>query len=396
MKLMRNIKRGEIVMEAERYTKEAKEFYQNMMEEIGNHKDFGKRNPIDIGIDCGYSEEEVMGMIQMCQNTVQVDGEAETYYFMLRKQKKRYIVSVNINDWKMDIVKELKHFDDCYIFEIVYDTAVWVLLNNKNEIFWENMKTGDSGEFILDSRVYKQDILILKDSVILRTGKLKNSMKLIKLGFDNSITEAECHGSFGYLNGYLLDGGDFIYCINCSLPCGRIYSIDKSLKEGLKRECEAISDYRQANSNSQNSKQYFNLYEVGVDNGEPYVYIFQGNIGRDNISENRIFEKFTLNGFERKRRFGTEEYDCLVRDFTTEHYQLLGDYIYTKENGEKLNAVCRFKRVLKSHQGVSIYSRDIFIGITDLEDKDETAIIKIDMQNDKEIVILPLEIYENR
>ena len=46
MKLMRNIKRGEIVMEAERYTKEAKEFYQNMMEEIGNHKDFGKRNPI--------------------------------------------------------------------------------------------------------------------------------------------------------------------------------------------------------------------------------------------------------------------------------------------------------------------------------------------------------------
>ena len=87
------------------YTKEQEEFYQNMMEEIGGHEDFGKRNPVDIGIDCGYSEEEVMGMlemIQMCQSEIQDevhnDGEAEIYYFMLRKQEKRYIVSVNINN----------------------------------------------------------------------------------------------------------------------------------------------------------------------------------------------------------------------------------------------------------------------------------------------------------
>ena len=53
------------------YTKEQKEFYQNMMEEIGNHEDFGKRNPVDIGIDCGYSEEDVTEMIQMCQSEVQ-------------------------------------------------------------------------------------------------------------------------------------------------------------------------------------------------------------------------------------------------------------------------------------------------------------------------------------
>lgn len=39
-------------------------YYQDMMREISNHKDFGKRNPVDIGIECGYSEDEVLQMLQ--------------------------------------------------------------------------------------------------------------------------------------------------------------------------------------------------------------------------------------------------------------------------------------------------------------------------------------------
>ena len=134
------------------YTKEQKEFYQNMMEEIGGHEDFGKRNPVDIGIDCGYSEEEVMGMlemIQMCQSEiqdeVQNDGEAEIYYFMLRKQEKRYIVSVNIDNWRIEVVKELGNADISR-FGMGYDTFVWILRDNEKIVFWENFRTRESGE----------------------------------------------------------------------------------------------------------------------------------------------------------------------------------------------------------------------------------------------------------
>ena len=34
-----------------------------MMRKICSHKDFGKRNPVDIGIECGYSEDEVLQML---------------------------------------------------------------------------------------------------------------------------------------------------------------------------------------------------------------------------------------------------------------------------------------------------------------------------------------------
>lgn len=43
------------------YTKEK---YDQMIKEISEHKDFGKRNPVDIGVECGYSEEEVMKLLQ--------------------------------------------------------------------------------------------------------------------------------------------------------------------------------------------------------------------------------------------------------------------------------------------------------------------------------------------
>ena len=37
---------------------------KKMLQKICAHKDFGKRNPVDIGIDCGYSENEVLRMLR--------------------------------------------------------------------------------------------------------------------------------------------------------------------------------------------------------------------------------------------------------------------------------------------------------------------------------------------
>lgn len=62
-------------MGTDNYTKEEREFYESILQEIRSHQDFGKRNPVDIGIECGYSEDDVMGMIYMCQDIV---GDKQT------------------------------------------------------------------------------------------------------------------------------------------------------------------------------------------------------------------------------------------------------------------------------------------------------------------------------
>lgn len=381
------------------YTKEQEEFYQNMMEEIGGHEDFGKRNPVDIGIDCGYAEEDVMEMIrmiQMYQSDVQNDGvgEAEIYYFMLRKQKRRYIVSVNINDWSIEIVKELGEMEiDVNTYEIAYDTFVWTLEDNKKVIFWENFRTRESGKILLDFDLEGQ-ILLLEDGVVVKKGSWGSDDEIIKLGFDRSVKSVKAP-SRGL--GHLLVGENRIYSILVSWGSGYIYSIGKDLEGEFQKECESDSS---SNNLSEVSEQ-IELYEAGIDNGKPFAYtlyerwndlkLFSLDTGKRTVKE-----ILTLEGFQRTYR--RLKYGC--RDYTTEHYQLLGDNIYSKDNEKEPgggfgflgndDSVCEFPRV-NSHQGVAVYTKDIFIDIIGLEESDETAIIKIDMQNEREAVILPLQ-----
>ncbi len=368
------------------YNEEQIEFYQNMMEEIGGHEDFGKRNPVDIGIDCGYSEEDVMEMIrmiQMYQNTAQEDGEAEIYYFMLHKQEKRYIVSVDINDWKMGFVKELGEID-LVTYELAYDTFVWVLEDNKKVIFWENFRTKESGKILLDFDLEGQ-ILLLEDGVIVKKDSWGSDDEIIKLGFDRSIKSVKVP-SRGL--GHLLVGENRIYSILVSWGSGYIYSISKDLEGEFQKECE--SDSR--SNNLPEVSEQIELYETGIDNGKPFAYtlyerwndlkLFSLDTGKHTVKE-----KLTLDGFQRSYRRLKYGY----RDYTTEHYRLLGDYIYMKDNEE--NSVCEFPRAC-THQGVAIYSKDIFIDVTYIEESNETAVIKIDMQSEREAVILPLEFPE--
>ena len=49
------------------YRDDREQYYLIMMKEISEHKDFGRRNPVDIGLECGYTEEDVLDMIHMLQ-----------------------------------------------------------------------------------------------------------------------------------------------------------------------------------------------------------------------------------------------------------------------------------------------------------------------------------------
>ena len=52
----------------ENYSEEKIAYYFGILQTITNHKDFNKCNPIDIGIECGYSEEDVQRAIHMLRN----------------------------------------------------------------------------------------------------------------------------------------------------------------------------------------------------------------------------------------------------------------------------------------------------------------------------------------
>ena len=94
-----------------------------MLKAISAHKDFGKRNPVDIGIECGYTKEDVLDMIQMIQskkNSVQENesstkedkNDREEYYFLFHRgsEEDAYIVSLDINNWSTKIVKVIESF----------------------------------------------------------------------------------------------------------------------------------------------------------------------------------------------------------------------------------------------------------------------------------------------
>ena len=80
-----------------------KEKYDQMIKEISEHKDFGKRNPVDIGIECGYSEEDIMEMLRALSEQPDSNETTQKYYFMLQKGDKGVIVSVDINTWSVKL-----------------------------------------------------------------------------------------------------------------------------------------------------------------------------------------------------------------------------------------------------------------------------------------------------
>lgn len=41
----------------EKYTEEKKQYYMNIMKAISEHKDFGKRNPVDIGMTAAIQKK---------------------------------------------------------------------------------------------------------------------------------------------------------------------------------------------------------------------------------------------------------------------------------------------------------------------------------------------------
>lgn len=379
----------------EKYTEEKKQYYMNIMKAISEHEDFGKRNPVDIGIDCGYTEEDVLGMIEMLRKMqYEEDGKKATgeeknngnkYYFLLHQgyDNIAYIVSVDIDTWKVEIVKTVNKFkrstlngDSISNWQIRKNIFVYVIshreedgLRVEKEVHWENLETGEQRKLLTDGNI--ENLIIRESDVCIIT---ENDIILWK--DDGSVYKKEDAGVF-CSGDLLIEADDKIYIVGRS----SVYKLDNNL-------------------NKQEIWSKYDLYRIGAVeyfNGKLSWYRYQENVHLFSSSswsyekhseEDGYFYSTDSTGFYASR---LDVLSGILVGVFSKNYRLLQDEIWSIDNKHE---ICSFKRKTSkdSNQGqvISIPEKDIFIGVGG-NDREE-HLIKIDLRNERHAVTLPVEL----
>ena len=356
---------------SEKYTEEQKKYYMTMFEKISAHKDFGKRNPVDIGIERGYTEAEVLGMIQMLKESQCEGGQNETskgtYYFLLESGSDAIVVLVNIETWTAETVKKIDGFCSGVWWKkwkIKNNILGWTV-SEPGEILWipsikifcwEDLKTGKQKKILTDENIKNfllgdTDIYILTEHEILVFGYDGNLKKRKEIMGPDDLMFEENHQI------YLVGGYEVII---------------------LDSECNEKEQYRSEYPWNIKAVEYFEG-KLSWYTAKKNVYIFSDNTW----SYRKYTEGSDDSSYESTGLYG--ETSGLYKGAFTEHYRLLQKEIWTIDNKYR---ICEFDRGEKyeNNQGViAIPDKDIFIGITD-----KNEIIKIDLRNERRPVILPV------
>lgn len=371
-----------------KYMEAEKQYYMSIIKTISEHEDFGKRNPVDIGIDCGYTEEDVLGMIEMLRAMQEEKDEikgtsgknnGDKYYFLLRQDyDKACIVSVEIDSWKVEIVKSIEmRQKELYIdtWQIKKNVFVYTIgridsWGYSKEIYWENLETGEQRKLLTDENIRnfvirESDVCIVADDSIILWRN------------DGSVYKKEDVSS-AYLRGLLLAVDDKIYSVNNS----SVYKLDHNLDK------QEIWDKH-------------DMYKIGAVeyiNGKLSWYRYQENVHIFSDST-WSYEKYTEGDGHSYSRDSTgfyasrlDVYSGILVGVFSKNYRLLQDEIWSINNKNK---ICSFKRETskKSNQGqvISIPEKDIFIGVAG-EYKEAEYLIKIDLRNERQTQILPVKL----
>lgn len=380
-------------MNSESYCKE-------MMNQICNHKDFGKRNPVDIGIECGYAEKDILEMIQKISDEQESEENKKDektgrtkYYFLVEgkfgeEDESPWIVSVDIQNWETKTVKKVENYryiggsfciKDNYF---IYQKACNLFGNqNGNEkiLYWENLETGEKRKLLLDSPINKfafwdDNIFVLTDDELLLwdTEKIiQRSERDVYISGDTIVTTK---------NKLYFIGSQNVYEVNTNLSCKEVF-------EGYHN----AYDYR--------------IGAVEYMDNELIWYMYKENLHffSDSSWTYRKYRESNINGYSTDSegfyasKVGTD-FDSLKGVFT-KNYRLLQKEIRSIDNKKK---ICDFPRKTDSYsnqgQVVAIPDKDIFIGVTSAKvgnfygiDLKEDAIIKIDLQEERKAEILPIK-----
>lgn len=61
----------------EKYSEENTQYYMDIVKAISEHEDFGRRNPVDLGIECGFTEDDVLRTIERFRPQKTAETESE-------------------------------------------------------------------------------------------------------------------------------------------------------------------------------------------------------------------------------------------------------------------------------------------------------------------------------
>lgn len=119
---------------------------RKIMNEILNHEDYGKRNPIDIGGELGYSPNEILEAMNM-PNMEKKEEEKKEYLLLNSGQ----VVAFDLLKRKASVVKKLDENVDASIKNGI---LVWTNAHDHYErarkLYWEKLESNETGEFPLE------------------------------------------------------------------------------------------------------------------------------------------------------------------------------------------------------------------------------------------------------
>lgn len=376
------------------YTKEK---YDRMIKEISEHKDFGKRNPVDIGVECGYSEEDIIAMLE--ELSQKIDGnettqEQDKYYFMLQKGEKGLVVSVDINTWNVKVVKTVPGESSLYEnqewrigkWQIKNQFFAWTLERPKDSIrmesdgflYWENLETGDQVKISIDFKI--QSLLITDNEIIVIPEYYDRGDEIIGYGFDGSIRKKHIDHWGG---DWLLEGKNKFYGVGSMTIC----CIDKDFEN--QKELWDIGS---------NITAKMRMIAAGFDEDDFYCYRWK-QVSTGLLSFGNRYDRFAEEkGVETSIPGFSSCYDISLRSpyplegIITKNYQLFQRKICRRNDSSVVGTFNRHLDINNNNGGsvVGIYDKDIIIGVC--EDKyREDILMKIDLRNEKVPVKMAIE-----
>lgn len=170
--------------------KNTNEYYLHILEEITNHADFQKKNPVDIGLECGYQEKEVEKAILMCYSIKQDYSNKEDIYYFVSKRGETSIQvgKIDVVNWTVEYLKDIKGVrmsED--IVRMNGSLLAYVSMRSKKKIVWEDIATGRTGELYVSASV--KDLMLLDNSVIAYVENRDKTHNFVRVTYDGKVEE---------------------------------------------------------------------------------------------------------------------------------------------------------------------------------------------------------------
>ena len=352
--------------------------YQNILQKIMKHKDYTKRNPLDIGMELGYTQEDIFEALSIQE--IEEDEKEQKEYFVLQNG---YVVSVNLLNRNVTLVKKIDENSNAIIKNgiLVWDDSKDGYSFGVKTLFWENLNTGEHGKYVLPEECEQQSRLFFRISkdidrfFVLKDGILiKSNQEYYKVYYTGKVIKKEL--DYFYKADLVLEKDDYMYI--ASRYC--IWRMSSNLND-----VEIISEYSPDENRT--------IVALEKSDNDIFYHVFD-----ESGLWHHYYRKYNANGERiQEDRFLSGDYaDAIgyvvnpVEIFTTKNYKVYSNAIYKTSSGKAVWGSS--DNISFISQTVAVYDKDIVLGcVSRLWDKSQLGVTMFDLNKRNTPVFLPLE-----